>query len=537
MLVRTNTLMQGYSGIRWKVLEGMSKLMNENLIPKMPLRGTVTASGDVVLLSYVSRLLNGRHKSQVMTPEGNVITSLKALKRVCIPAPFELQDKEGLALVNEFLSALFCEVMHGNSEFIDPLTHELKHHPGQIEASAIMEFILHENRYALRTSPQWLGPQIEVIRMETHSIEREINSVNDNPMVDVSRDLTLNGGNFQGTPIGVSMDNLRISLATIGKLIFAQFSELVCDYYNNGLPSNLSGGPNPSLDYGFKGAEIAMASYCSEIQYLANPVTTHVQSTKQHNQDVKSLSLISARKSVEDIEILNLMSSTYMVALCQAIDHRHLEENMREFVKHFVQQVVKKTLYSDENDKSLLVSRFCEKNLMQVIEHQPVFSYLEDPTNTYYALLLQLREVLVAKALNICPSKDGEQEISEEDKYLIFERIPVFQNELKAILGDEVTKAEEKFSKGDFKIPNRIKKCRTYPIYQFVRVQVRTELLSGGKKITVNEGKLGDVLKKCLAFWDGYSGLFTPRPSSSSPACNNPEFWSWFNKAKACNKW
>ncbi|KAF2297547.1 hypothetical protein GH714_038671 [Hevea brasiliensis] len=115
---------------------------------------------------------------------------------------------------------------------------------------------------------------------------------NDNPLIDVARDLALHGGNFQGTPIGVSMDNLRIAIAAIGKLMFAQFSELVCDCYNNGLPSNLSGGPNPSLDYGFK-----------------------------------------ARKSAEAIEILKLMSATFMVALCQAIDLRHLEENMREVVK------------------------------------------------------------------------------------------------------------------------------------------------------------------------------------------------------------
>ncbi|KAI3971399.1 hypothetical protein MKX01_006739 [Papaver californicum] len=480
----------------------MTKLMNENLIPKLPPRGTVTASGDAVPLSYIAGLLTGRRNSQVMTPEGDLITSLKALKCAGIPASFELQAKEGLALVNGtalgsavaatvFLSALFCEVMHGNSEFTDPLTHELKHHPGQIEAAAIMEFLLDESeypltkpkqdRYALRTSPQWLGPQIEVIRMATHSIEREINSVNDNPMVDVSRDLALDGGNFQGTPIGVSMDNLRISLAAIGKFMFAQFSELVCDYYNNGLPSNLSAAPNPSLDYGFK-----------------------------------------ARKSAEAIDILKLMSSTYMVALCQAVDLRHLEENMREVVKHVLQQV---------------------KEFLQVIEHQPVFSHLDDPTNTSYSLVLQLREVLVEKALNSCP-KEGEEEISEEDKYLIFKRNPVFQDELKAILGDEVTKAREKFDKGDFPIANRIKKCRTYPIYQFVRGQVGTELLSGEKKISpgedikkvyeaVNEGKLGDVLKKCLAFWGGSSGPFTPRPDASSSAHNNPEYWSWFNKAKS----
>jgi len=238
-----------------------------------------------------------------------------------------------------------------------------------------------------------------------------------------------------------------------------------------------------------------------------------VQSAEQHNQDVNSLGLVSARKTEEAVEILKLMSSTFLVGLCQAVDLRHVEETMHTAVKQAVSQVAKEKLYVGR-DGILLPSRFCEKDLMLVVERQPVFTYIDDAASHAYPLMQKLREVLVDHAL-----KSSKVETSQA----ILEAIPVFEARLKERLEVVVPAVRKAYDdKGFSSVPNMIRDCRSYPLYRFVRAELGTQLLSGLRTVSpgqeiekvfdaISEGKLVAPLLECVQGWTGAPGPFPAR--------------------------
>jgi len=165
--------------------------------------------------------------------------------------------------------------------------------------------MLRQDRYSLRTAPQFLGPQIEDLISAVDSITIECNSstsflilispfiidaiaalATDNPLIDGETGKVHHGGNFQAMAVTNAMEKTRLALHHIGKLLFSQSTELLNPTMNHGLPPSLA-ATDPSLNYHAKGLDIATAAYVSELGYLANPVSTHIQSAEMHNQSLK----------------------------------------------------------------------------------------------------------------------------------------------------------------------------------------------------------------------------------------------------------
>ncbi|KAI0317138.1 phenylalanine ammonia-lyase [Amylostereum chailletii] len=393
IVVRINSLIRGHSGVRWELIEKMADLLRENIIPLVPLRGSISASGDLSPLSYVAGTLIGNPSIRVFdgpTSFGprQITSSRDALAKHNLEpivlaakehlgilngtafsasvAALALNDAVHLALLAQVCTAMGTEALLGMRGNYAPFIHEVaRPHPGQIEAArTIWDLLedsqfsigdekevtidedqgeLRQDRYPLRTAPQFLGPQIEDILSALETITIECNSTTDNPLVDGTTGEVHHGGNFQAMAVSNAMEKTRLALHHIGKLLFAQSTELVNPAMNRGLPPSLA-ATDPSLNYHGKGIDIAVAAYVGELGYLANPVSTHVQSAEMHNQAVNSLALISARATLNALEVLSMLTASYLYLLCQAFDIRAMQADFRkalvpivseEFATHF----------------------------------------------------------------------------------------------------------------------------------------------------------------------------------------------------------
>jgi histidine ammonia-lyase/phenylalanine ammonia-lyase len=372
-LVRLNSNIKGYSGITVSLAELMKNLLNHNIAPVIPEIGSVGASGDLTPLSYLAAVLMGDRKVYY---KGKIIDTKKAFEAESL-TPVVLSSKEGLALMNgtsvmtaisslawmdikkladisDFISGATVCIINGNDIPFREKVSLIKNHTGQIlSASYILNVIKDSNaihkyehlldkigtiennhykkndlkiqdRYSIRCAPQINGVLRDSLEFSKKWIENEINSANDNPLIDAENKIIYNSGNFYGGHISCVCDYLRIAIANIADLSDKQAALIIDGKFNN-LTENLipkldENSPLKGLLHGFKAAQISISALSSEIQFLSNPVSIHSRATESLNQDKVSLGTISARKLRETVDLLYLQFSIHLLAILQAIE-------------------------------------------------------------------------------------------------------------------------------------------------------------------------------------------------------------------------
>ncbi len=201
-----------------------------------------------------------------------------------------------------------------------------------------------QDRYSLRSAPQWIGPQLEDLLLAHRQISVELNSSCDNPLVDSSSGVAgqqdiYYGCNFQAAVVTSAMEKVRLALQMLGRLLFSQATEMIDPTLSGGLPANLA-SDDPSLSFTMKGVDVNMAAYMAELSYLAAPMSSHVQAAEMHNQSVNSMALASARMSYDALDILAKMCACSTYVVCQALDLRALH---MKFVKRATDAVAEVT--------------------------------------------------------------------------------------------------------------------------------------------------------------------------------------------------
>lgn len=378
LAVRLCSLSQGVSGVRLALLEQLVTLLNHDIAPMIPEEGSVGASGDLTPLSYVAATLMGKG---TVTYQGQHIKTADIFQALQIK-PLHLKPKEGLAIMNgtAVMTALACEAYHrtaylcqlaarltamasialqGNAFHFDERLFALKPHPGQMQIAAwIREDLAHDtmprnsarlqDRYSLRCAPHIIGVVQDSLPWFRQLIETELNSANDNPLVDAEHEHILHGGHFYGGHIATVMDTMKCQVANLADLLDRQMAMLTDPKFNHGLPANLSGatGERAVMNHGFKAVHIAMSAWTAEALKHTMPASVFSRSTECHNQDKVSMGTIAARDCLRVLELTEQVFAAHLLATTQAIQLRlqmgtilptQLSENIRRMTQDILE--------------------------------------------------------------------------------------------------------------------------------------------------------------------------------------------------------
>ena len=355
LAARLASLCRGYSGVRYQLLQHLHRLLADDLLPLIPEEGSVGASGDLTPLSYVAAVIAGQRRVRV----GDDIRETPDVYAERGIQPLPLRPKEGLALMNgtavmtglaclAFARAAYLErlatritalasfALDGNAGHFDPDLFAVKPHPGPMRAAHRLHHDLGtgaaprqetrlQDRYSLRCAPHVIGVLGDTLTQLRGFVETELNSANDNPIIDGERERVLHGGHFYGGHIGQAMDSLKTATASVADLLDRQLAQLVDPKFNQGLPANLSAveGPRACINHGFKAVQIGASAWTAEALKLTMPASSFSRSTECHNQDKVSMGTIAARDALRVLTLTEQVAAASLLASCQAVELRY----------------------------------------------------------------------------------------------------------------------------------------------------------------------------------------------------------------------
>ncbi|GIL12243.1 MAG: histidine ammonia-lyase [Chloroflexota bacterium] len=355
MLIRAQTLVKGYSGVRPAVIDTLVAMINRGVYPVIPTQGSLGASGDLAPLAHMALPLIGEGEAFY---QGERLPGAEAMRRAGI-VPLELAAKEGLALTNgtsfmcavgaltvaraemlaataDIAAALSLEALRGTPAAFDERIHAVRAHPGQAASAAFLRRLLQgsdflrsfdpldvQDAYSLRCTPQVHGAARDAIAQGRHTLEVEMNSANDNPLIFVDEDgaTVLSGGNFHGEPVALVMDYLKIALAEIANISERRLARLIDEKVNKRvLPAFLTreGG----LNSGFMIVQYTSAALVSENKVLAHPASVDSIPSSANAEDHVSMGSIAARQAAEIAGNLENVLALELFAAAQGIHFR-----------------------------------------------------------------------------------------------------------------------------------------------------------------------------------------------------------------------
>jgi histidine ammonia-lyase len=351
LLLRANALAKGYSGACVRTVELLIQLLNRGVLPRVPSRGSVGASGDLAPLAHLALPLVGEGEAWV---DGELLSGAEALERVGL-SPVRLQAKEGLSLINgtQFMAAigalglvrarrlakvadlacaLSLEALQGSRLSFAPEVHELRPLRGQRASAANVLLLLEESAineshrwcdkvqdaYSLRCAPQVHGAARDLIEYVDYTVSTELNSATDNPLVLVDDEELVSNGNFHGQPLAFALDALAMAVAELANISERRLERLVNPSLSEGLPPFLT--TDGGLNSGFMIPQYVAASLVSENKVLAHPASVDSIPTSAGQEDHVSMGNTSALKAWQVLRNVERALAIELLAGAQAVE-------------------------------------------------------------------------------------------------------------------------------------------------------------------------------------------------------------------------